>query len=118
MSQPCDSRDCRCPLKEVLNEKRHVTLEHVHYDRSGNPIHVEVHGIPIFDEFGNVTQMIEYCLDITQRRKQGKTIPIVALTAFAMKGDKEKYLADGFDDYISKPLDVDMLLSKINDLLA
>ena len=33
-------------------------------------------------------------------------VPAVAVTAYAMKGDAERLLADGFDAYISKPLDV------------
>jgi two-component system cell cycle response regulator DivK len=33
-------------------------------------------------------------------------IPVVALTSFAMKGDRERFLADGFDGYIEKPISV------------
>jgi CheY-like chemotaxis protein len=41
-------------------------------------------------------------------------IPIIAVTAQAMHGDKEKCLAAGANDYISKPIDVDRLLSVLN----
>jgi len=40
-------------------------------------------------------------------------IPVIAQTAYAMKEDKEKCLQSGCDDYISKPLDADLLLEKI-----
>ena len=33
-------------------------------------------------------------------------IPVIAMTAFAMKGDKESLLADGFDGYMSKPINI------------
>ncbi len=45
-----------------------------------------------------------------------KKMPVVAVTAQAMLGDKEKCLAAGADDYISKPIDVDKLLRVLSTI--
>lgn len=66
--KPCAEAEHSCPIRKVMATKQEVILEHTHRNLAGEERLVEVHGCPIFDEEGNVTQMIEYSIDITARK--------------------------------------------------
>jgi len=53
------------------------------------------------------------------RKRPGlKEIPLVAVTAKAMKGDRQKCLDAGASDYIAKPVDIDLLLALLRVWMA
>jgi two-component system sensor histidine kinase/response regulator len=51
-------------------------------------------------------------------RSSGTHLPIIAMTAHAMKGDEERCLAAGMDGYVSKPIQVDQLVATIDSVLS
>jgi len=63
--------------------------------------------LPVLDGY-EATKQIRQLEQIT-----GKNATIIALTAYAMKGDREKCIAVGMDDYISKPIDIKKFVEKI-----
>ena len=50
-----------------------------------------------------------------RERATGKRVPIIAMTAYAMKGDRERCLDAGMDGYITKPIRQDLLLATIQE---
>ena len=52
-----------------------------------------------------------------RERPSGRRLPVIALTAYALKGDREKFLAMGFDGYVSKPLEVKKLVAEMKRVL-
>lgn len=56
--------------------------------------------------------------EATRQIKAKQDMPIIALTAHAMPGDEERARAAGCDDFLTKPLDEDLLYSKLNQFLG
>ncbi len=46
------------------------------------------------------------------------SVPVIALTAFAMDGDEERFRSAGFDGYLTKPIDVRRFADQVREVLA
>ncbi len=89
---PCASKEDPCPIKFVLERKQPITIEHTHFNKEGKPIHVELTAAPVFDDNGEVVQIIESSHDITERKRAEQML----------KDSEEKYriLYDSSQDAI------------------
>ena len=66
----------------------------------------------------NMPDMDGYSLTAKIKKMPGlKSIPVIALTANVMRGDREKSLEAGCDGYIQKPIDIDILSEQIERFL-
>ena len=57
-------------------------------------------------------------MKVLKADEETQHIPIIAVTSFAMKGDRERLLADGFNGYLSKPLSIKKLRMIVDDHLS
>jgi len=69
--------------------------------------------MPVMGGIDSTKHILEY-----EKANNVTHIPIVALTANALSGDREKYLAAGMDDYLSKPIELDKLRTLISKYFA
>jgi len=69
LCEPCGGQNHPCPVKEIKQTGKPISVEHVHYGPEGTAHYVEVRGYPLFDDQGNVARVIEYTFDITERRR-------------------------------------------------
>lgn len=66
---PCEGEEHICPLQQVLKTREYSYVEHVHYDSGGNQRIHEIHAYPLFGDDGNVAQIIEYSVDVTDHKR-------------------------------------------------
>ncbi|MDH4161938.1 MAG: ATP-binding protein [Nitrospirota bacterium] len=67
--KPCSGDDHPCAIKEVKRTGRPAVLEHVHMDQNGAEHINEIYAYPIQGADGAIRNVIEYCIDVTDRRK-------------------------------------------------
>jgi CheY-like chemotaxis protein len=67
-------------------------------------------GMPLLDGFGVIRKIRE--------NPRFASMPVVAVTAYAMQGDREKILSSKFDGYLSKPVDARSLTQELDRLLS
>ncbi|MEI6827225.1 MAG: ATP-binding protein [Desulfuromonadales bacterium] len=59
----------------------------------------------------------EEALHAIRQFDHGADIPVIALTAYAMKEEQDRFMRDGFDGYISKPVEIDILVAEIERVI-
>lgn len=68
-NSPCNSADHVCPITEVKKQNKSLIVEHTHQDANGQNRFIQINAHPIFDEMGKVVKIVEYQIDITDKKK-------------------------------------------------
>jgi PAS domain S-box-containing protein len=68
-SSPCNPPNDPCPLYETAKKGTSTTVEHVHFERGGEKVYVEITTFPMFNESGKVTSVVHISRDITERKR-------------------------------------------------
>ncbi|MBW2109412.1 MAG: PAS domain-containing protein, partial [Deltaproteobacteria bacterium] len=98
--KPCGPERHPCPLETIKRTKQPAVVEHLHYDSRGNARNVEVHGYPIFDDEGNVVQIVASSLDITESLI--KETQLIQASKMATMGE----MSTGVAHELNQPLSV------------
>lgn len=88
--KPCKSIEHPCIIDKILKTKKPVSVEHLHFDKNNNPVNVEVFGFPVLDKENNITQIIEYYIDITHK-KQDEQFKSVSTNILSVLNSNEDF---------------------------
>ncbi len=112
-----DNPDNRLLVKRVLLAEDYSLLEAIDANDALSVLKTAHPDLILMDI--NMPDMDGYTLTAKIRSMPGfERVPILALTANVMRGDKEKTLEAGCDGYIQKPIDIDQLTREIEKFLA
>jgi two-component system cell cycle response regulator DivK len=111
-----DNLENRTLVRRILLSEDYAMLEAVNAADALNILKTARPDLILMDI--NMPDMDGYTLTATIKSMPGfERVPILALTANVMRGDKEKTLEAGCDGYIQKPLDIDQLIREIEKFL-
>ncbi len=112
-----DNPDNRMLVRRVLLAENYKLIEAMNAGEALDVLKTARPNLILMDI--NMPDMDGYTLTAKIKSMPGfERVPILALTANVMRGDKEKTLEAGCDGYIQKPLDVDQLTREIERFLA
>ena len=135
---PEQERGCKTQLQQLKLDKMHILVAEDNIinqrvckqllNNLGAKVDLAANGLEVL----NMLELIDYDLilmdnqmpemggiEATEKiRQKGMDIPIVALTANAMKGDRERFINAGMDDYLTKPLIADDLIDSLYRLFV
>ncbi len=94
LTEPCQGHEHPCPVMEIKNSGSSVVVEHVHLNTSREKRIVEVHGYPIYDEADKLIQIIEYSVDITEKKQIEEDLIRSKKAAEAASKAKSAFLAN------------------------
>lgn len=99
LKQPCDSSNHICPLNLVRDTNQSARVEQSHIDKNGQTRIMDVFCYPVFGEDGKLMQVIEYAIDITERK--------AAEDALRVELNMSQALAEIAFDTLSTPMSMD-----------
>ncbi len=90
----CWKNGDECPVKIVGKTMEPCIVEHIHYNEKNEKKITEVHGFPVFDQNNNLVQVIEYNIDITEKKELEKALIIEKEKANESNRLKSAFLAN------------------------